>query len=430
MNLRERWRRKRFVAALLLIALAGLAWRVVYVLLVRHRAVLGDGVHYHTAALYIADGLGFINPIVRGITGASVPDAVHPPAWTLSLAGPSALGMRSWLSHQLIACVVGCGTIVMTGLAGRAAFGKRAGVIAAGLAAFYPFVWLYEREVLSEPLAMFGVATTIWLAYRFRATPTTGLALCLGGSVGLMAMTRSELLSISVLLVAPLILSASRVTWGRRLGWLAMAGAACVALIAPWAIYNETRFERPVPLSNGLGSVMLQGNCAPVYHGARLGFAEFGCLAFVPNLDEEPSVADAQYRDAALDFMRANKERVPVVMAARVGRTFGFYRPFQQMRLESNRSTHIWIIRLAFFAYWILLPLAVAGAVIARRRKIPIWPLLAFPAAVLLSILLTAGDVRYRAPAEIPLVLLAAFALDAAVGTRRRRPTERTPATR
>lgn len=76
----------------------------------------------------------------------------------------------------------------MIGLAARAAIGRRAGLMAAALAAFYPFVWLYERELLSEPLAMLGTATTIWLAYRFRSTPGFWLAVALGAVVGLMAM--------------------------------------------------------------------------------------------------------------------------------------------------------------------------------------------------------------------------------------------------
>jgi hypothetical protein len=64
----------------------------------------------------------------------------------------------------------------MTGLAGRAAFGRRVGLVGAALAAVYPGMWLYERELLAEPLAMLGTSTTIWLAYRFRSSPSFGIA--------------------------------------------------------------------------------------------------------------------------------------------------------------------------------------------------------------------------------------------------------------
>ena len=107
-------------------------------------------------------------------------------------------------------------------------------------------------------------------------------------------------------------------------------------------------------------------------------------------------------------------------MGARVGRTFSVFRPLQQLRLEFGSGTR-WVARWGLFMYWGLLPLAAAGAVIARRRKIPIYPLLVFPAVVVLSVLLTIGSIRYRAPAEVPLVILSAVTLDAAVASWRRR---------
>jgi 4-amino-4-deoxy-L-arabinose transferase-like glycosyltransferase len=411
---------RRFGVALGGIALLGLAWRVAYVLWMRNGTVLGDGYTYHYGALDLVDGVGFYDPT----TGRAV--AGHPPAWTIVLAGPSALGLRSWFSHQLVACVIGTATIVMSGLAAREAFGRRTGLIAGALTAAYPYVWLYEREVLAEPLAMLGAATTIWLAYKFRATPRLGPAIALGAAVGIMAMTRSELIGIAVLLIAPLVLSVPHVQFRRRLCWVSAAALACVLVIAPWAVYNSTRFARPVPLSTGLGAAMQTGNCEPTYHGELLGYYELGCLIFfVEDINSDYSVADGQYRRTALRFMSENKSRVPIVIAARVGRTFGLYRPLQQMHLETERATDLWVLRLGFVSYWALLPLAIAGAAIARRRRVPIYPLLAFPFLIAVSVLLTIGSVRYRAPAEIPLLILAAVAVDAAwTRWRRHRATD------
>ena len=415
---RSRWPTARFEVALAWITLAGLAWRIAFVVWTRNGVVLGDGFVYHFGALNLVDGVGFYDPY----SGAAL--AGHPPAWTVLLAGPSALGLRSWLSHQLVTCLIGTATIVMTGLAARAAFGRRPGLIAAAIAAAYPFVWLYERELLSEPPAMLGTATTIWLAYRFHESPRLAIAVALGATVGVMALTRSELLALSVLVVAPMILSVRDVRLERRCGWLGAAAGACVLVIAPWSIYNSSRFERPVPLSTGLGAAMAVGNCKPTYSGELLGYYQLGCLAFVPGIDPEYSVADGQYVDHTLKFMKRNKSRVPVAAAARVGRTFGVFRPTQQMHLEGERATDIAVIRLAFVAYWILLPLGAVGIVLARRRGIPVYPLLAFPLLVLISVLPTIGAVRYRAPAEIPLVILAGVAVSAIIDRAR---TERNP---
>ena len=193
--------------------------------------------------------------------------------------------------------------------------------------------------------------------------------------------------------------------------------------MAPWSIYLSTRFDRPVFRTGSIGGAMAAGNCAETYEGELLGYYDFEC-SIRAGTSGDPITRDEQARRHAIDFMRDNKGRVPVVMAARVGRTFGFFRPFQQMRLETERGTSEWVFRVGFFAYWALLPLAVAGAVIARRREIPIYPLLVFPVVVVLTVLLTIGSVRYRAPAEIPLVILAAVGLDAAVGAWRRRGAE------
>jgi 4-amino-4-deoxy-L-arabinose transferase-like glycosyltransferase len=418
MSLRAYAREHRFAAWLTVIAVVGFAWRVAYAVFMRHHAVGGDGFRYHYGALLLADGKGFVNPLLFA-NNVRVPDTGHPPAWTILLAGVTKLGLRTWLEHGLLASVIGCATIFMTGLAGKAGFGARTGLIAAGLAAVYPNVFLYEREVLSEPLVMLGIATMLWLAFTFRASPRLGRAMALGAVAGALAMTASNEIAVAVVLVAPLILSVRTVDARRRIAWLASAAAVCVVFMAPWSIYLSARFDRPVLLTGAVGATMAAGNCTPTYHGPLLGWYKFGC-AIVLRPSDDPITNDDRARTRALDFMRDHKSRVPAVVAARVGRTFSVFRPFQQLQLEFGYPVR-WVARWGLIMYWMLLPLAVAGAVVGRRRGVPIYPLLAFPVVVVLSVLLTIGSVRYRAPAEIPLVLLAAIAIDAAVGAWQRR---------
>jgi 4-amino-4-deoxy-L-arabinose transferase-like glycosyltransferase len=410
-------RDRQFLILLVVIALVGIVARIAYVVWVRDRALPLDGLHYHFRALGLADGKGFVNVLVQQFYELSEPpaDASNPPAWPLLLAGPSLVGVRSILSHQIVACVVGGGTIFMSGLAGRAAFSRRTGVLGALIVAMYPNVWLYERELMSEPLALFGAALCLFVAYRFHASPSPVLALALGASVGLLTMTRSEQIALLLFLVLPLVLSAQGMSMQRRIGCVAIAGIACVALIAPWTVHNTARFERPVILSTGLGSAMRAGNCDATYRGKFLGYYNetiIGYACMPADLPSEPSVADGYLRELALEHMNDNRTRVPLVAAARIGRTFSVFRPFQQVDFESNRHTPAWIVSLGMFSFWALAPLAVAGAVFARRRRIPIYPMLAFPAVVIVSVAITIGAVRYRAPAEIPLALLAAFAID------------------
>jgi hypothetical protein len=64
------------------------------------------------------------------------------------------------------------------------------------------------------------------------------------------------------------------------------------------------------------------------------------------------------------------------------------------------------------FAYWALVPLAVVGAVRLRRMSVPLAPLLVFFVAVVVLVAATFGAVRYRAPAEVPIVVFAAAGVD------------------
>jgi 4-amino-4-deoxy-L-arabinose transferase-like glycosyltransferase len=413
----------RFELALVVIALVGLVGRIVYVIWMRDNPTGPDAMTYHGRALALADGRGYVAVLQQILFG--LPEAPRtasqPPGWSGLLAVPSLVGLRSILSHQVVAGVIGSATIVMTGLAGRAAFGRRAGLIAAGVVAVYPNVWLYERELMSEPLALLLVATCIWLSYRFLANPSTRLVVALGIAIGSLAMTRADAIVLLLILVVPVVVKARGATWRRHVGWLVLAAVGCVLPIVPWVAYNATTFEHPVLLSTGLGTTMLQGNCDATYSGELLGYYQSRLVAACTiegTLSDDPTIADGQKRRAAIEYMKDHLARVPVVAVARIGRTFSVFRPFQQVHLESERGTSAWVLRAALFSYWALVPLAVAGVVLARRRRIAIYPLLALLLQVLISVAFTIGAVRYRAPTEIPLALLAAFAI-AAVTTPR-----------
>lgn len=415
----------------------GLVGRLTYTYLLRNHPMWSDSLGYHFRAQDLADGNGFVLPVrqVLGMQVENPPDAQMPPLWSLVLAVPTRFGMGSLLWQQVFAALVGAATIVTAGLAGRMVFGRRVGAIAAVLVAVYPNVWLYERELLSEPLAMLEISIMIMLSYRFMRGPSTRNAVLLGLMVGVLALTRAEQAALAPLLVVPLVLGARGHDLRRRVSWLAMAGAACVLVIVPWTAYNMNRFENPVLLSNGFGQALRAGNCERTYHGEFLGYvrSEFddtgtadGCSLVGEEFDSDQTVADSQMRKAALDFMGDNVDRVPVVVAARIGRTFNVFRPFQQIHFEAERETPLSVLRLALVAYWALVPLAVFGVVTSRRRGIPVYPILVYFLVVVWAVALTIGAVRYRAPAEVPLVLLAAVGIDELIvrGLERRRQAQ------
>ena len=62
--------------------------------------------------------------------------------------------------------------------------------------------------------------------------------------------------------------------------------------------------------------------------------------------------------------------------------------------------------------FFLLLPFAVAGVVLLRRRSDAVWILLMPFVAVSVTALATYGNMRFRESAELSLVVLAAVALD------------------
>ena len=156
------------------------------------------------------------------------------------------------------------------------------------------------------------------------------------------------------------------------------------------------------------------GNCNLTYYGPETGYGDLHCEN--PYLKGDQSVQDSEYAHEALTYAEHHLGRLPVVLFRGEGRTFGFWDPFQQASITAHfMGTWPGVTDLALVSYWVLIAPALVGAIVLRRRRIAIFPLLAFVAIAAVTVLPTIGDVRYRATAEIPLVLLAAVAIDAAL---------------
>ena len=90
--------------------------------------------------------------------------------------------------------------------------------------------------------------------------------------------------------------------------------------MTPWFGYNLTRFDRPVPVSLGLGYTMMVSDCGPTYHGDRLGFfdARRGFREKALRLPTAPD-ADAEMREIG-SALRPPPRRAPPVVVAELGR--------------------------------------------------------------------------------------------------------------
>jgi 4-amino-4-deoxy-L-arabinose transferase-like glycosyltransferase len=402
-------------ARLALIVAGALVLRVLYVVAHAGRPLTGDGREYYFGARLLADGRGFIRPVEYFFSGEVIQSAQHPPAWTVALAPLPLLRVHGLLAHQLWAACLGAAAVAMVGLAGRRIAGPRAGLIAAAIAAVYPAFWIYEVVLLSETLTLLLTAVCVYVAYGFHARPGMRAAALLGLTCGLLMLTRTEAILLLVLLIAPLTLLARGTDRRTRVKWCGVAAGVMLATAAPWVAYNTARFDNPVLLGTNLGVTLVAANCDQVYEGRMIGWWSFECATEA--MEEVGDVGDASSEDLALrrhglDYVGDNADRVPLVLLAREGRTWGFFQPFQQSRLDWLGDPNHDVVTLAVGAWWLLLPAAVAGTVLLRRRRVPVYPLLVFALVAVIASVVAYGSPRYRAIAEVPAVLLGAVAID------------------
>ncbi len=136
------------------------------------------------------------------------------------------------------------------------------------------------------------------------------------------------------------------------------------------------------------------------------------------------------YRHEAMTYLRAHSDRLPVVAAARLGRTWGVFHPWQQVRLDTIELRPIGLSQLGMVTLWAVEVASAAGVVVLVRRRQAVLPLVAVPIALSLATVIVYGTTRFRAAAEPALVLLAAVAITAAAQAlhRRARPGHVVPA--
>jgi 4-amino-4-deoxy-L-arabinose transferase-like glycosyltransferase len=372
-----------------------------------------DELYYTAAAHALADGDGFR---FDTIAGPVEEQGIHPPMTSVALA-PVAAITDDELPMRLLVAAVGALVVLLAGLVALSVAGPRAAYIAAGLAALYPNLWMNDGLLMSESFAAAGTAAAIWCTYRLLATRSWWWAAAAGVACGVAMLSRSELALLVPMMVVPAILLARTSPPARRLRHAAVACLAAGLVVAPWVSSNLRRFEEPVVLSHGDGNVLIGSNCDSTYHGSLLGFHD-GFCGVIDDLPEENSKEAAIRRRKAFDYIGDHVDRLPVVVAARVGRVWGVYGQVQMGRIARAEGRPMWASMAGLAMFWVLVPFAVLGVWRLRRSGVRLLPLLAPFAIVTANAAAFYGITRFRAGTEVPLVVLAAVGIGYLVGDR------------
>ena len=261
----------------------------------------GDATYYFNQAKLITQGHWFINPYLAGEKFIITPSASHPPVTTLVLVLSDLLGAQSWLAHQVVMAVIFVVTVGICGVVGRRLAGGRAGVVVALVVGIYPYLWVNPAAVLSETLVLVITALLLWAALRFWERPRLRTAGEIGVYLALAALTRSEMIILTVLIGLPLVLLVRGLSRQERLKNLAVMAGLCVVVLAPWVGRNMTAFHSPEYLSSQGGITLETANCDPTYYGGAEGWWWYPCGASV----KIPAHADESDVDRA--FRKASR---------------------------------------------------------------------------------------------------------------------------
>ncbi|MEL7210085.1 MAG: glycosyltransferase family 39 protein, partial [Actinomycetota bacterium] len=249
-----------FARTLALITLGALAIRVAYILIAkRDEPAMGDAIYYSSQAQTIADGEWFRHPVFPREA------ADHPPLTALSLAPISLLVPESLLAQRFFQAALGALAVAAIGLLGRRLAGPTAGLVAAGIAAVYPNLWINDALVMSETISTLCIAVMLLAVVAFADEPSYRTAAWAGLAGGIAVLARAELALLLALAVTPIALLVRNAPLRRRLGWIGVIGAISLTVLAPWTIYNATRFENPVLISTNDGITLAGANCASDY---------------------------------------------------------------------------------------------------------------------------------------------------------------------
>ncbi len=386
----------------------------------------GDVLYQFLQGRLIAEGHFFKNGLEHLATGRLVDSAGDPPLFSLLLGAWSALGFDTVTWQRVLASLLGAATVVTIAVLGRRLAGDIAGWVAGALAAVHPLLWINDTMLMSESLYQPAVVAVIAVACAYAAAPSRRLAVATGVMIGIAALVRAEAALLGVVLLVPLMMLGRSLAVRERWRHLLVGGLASLAVVSPWLVYNNLRFEAPVTLTSASGSVLMAGSCDTAWSGPSMGywancFTELGLwdpfeAAFpeITNPDHslravyDESLVDEFNRREALGYIGDNLDRYPLVMMARAGRVLEVFR-------VSDTLMWAWKIEgrwrgpstVGLAMYYALLVPAAFGAWRLRRAGVRLTPFLAWWPLVIVTAALTFGLTRYRVPVDVAMILLA-----------------------
>ncbi len=319
----------------------------------------------------------------------------------------------AYLLARLLQALFGTLSLLLTFLIGRRLFSSRVGLAAALLLSVVP--WHIRQSVIFKPDILLVLTTLLafWWSLEAAARPAAGSYLKAGAGVGLALASKFNAAPIALPLAAAAGLAAlgaggTRRSWLRPLLWLALAGAAAVAVFValdPYLVLDPEVYRRSFGRTlrdyarKGAAAEAshlevfrhgVQGLLSPAFHGrfvGLLGLLGLGCLAAI-------TLRRRALAGSGADHAWAGRLMLLVYVAG--------YALLYSLS-TTNPSPHNWLPLtpfLALAAAWLVVGLwdRLAAPLPARVRR-PLGAAAGLLAALLLALPVAASTYRTEVPA-------------------------------
>jgi 4-amino-4-deoxy-L-arabinose transferase-like glycosyltransferase len=391
-------RRRNFY--LLAIFLLAVAFRT-YAAMWMPAVPVADASDYHRLAIGLVERRGYVNTDQQ-------PTAWRPPGYPAFLAGIYRVFGTNIQTATIVQAVLGGMTVLLLVVFGSMIIGWRASIITGFLAAAYPgFIWL-SRLLLSENLALFLLLATLCSAAMYLKSRRIWWMAIFGAVGGLSTLVRGGNLFVTAFIgVGILVVTLRRrpVNWRQLVALSALAIAGFSVALMPWTIRNYRVFHRFVPVATQDGLTLYASYWPPQKDGKLI----WGTL---PDTSDPAVAAAAQTGDEV-----SASKYLSAVTKQRLRENPGYFFRLIPSKLISLVVPLDWEIfphaagstRSLNVGYLLIILPALLGFVVLLRKPVPQrWLLWVLPATVLFQAIFFYGSPRFRLPAELIAILLAA----------------------
>jgi hypothetical protein len=259
----------------------------------------------------------------------------------------------------------------------------------------------------------------LWACLRFWNHPRPWTAGEIGLYLGLATLTRSELVLLVLLIGVPLVFLVKGLSGVARWKQLGVMMVMVIVVIGPWVGRNMTTFHHPEYLSSEGGVTLATANCNAAYYGNTAGWWSIDCDQLARTGNEDESDIDHRLRAEARTYIADHASRVPTVVVIRLLRSWDLYRPIQQAQFDQNDARPSWTTELGTLYFYALVPFAIAGAVVLRRRHALLFPLVSLIVVATLAAALIYANGRYRTEGDLAVAILGGVGLYGAISRMR-----------